>query len=187
MLAEPFVWLRSRQNCPPLLPDPGRFISLSPFLVQEPEPDDSGPGEVSSWDVSAERPTSTVGKLSKTESQNHMSPRYSADLHIWKHADKIARFCFYKSYLPFTSVSLQHLRLSSEMFLKTQKVRGFFLFVFFLKTWPSFVSIFTRFVVKWRTGCTDVLAAPPWKTDRTPRPRVTEPAAWRASAPQTHD
>ncbi|XP_056902531.1 phosphofurin acidic cluster sorting protein 2 isoform X2 [Takifugu flavidus] len=42
----------------------------------EVEPDDSGPvpGEVSSWDVNAERPTSTVAKLCKTESQNHMSP-----------------------------------------------------------------------------------------------------------------
>uniref|UniRef100_A0A8D0D4W8 Phosphofurin acidic cluster sorting protein 2-like n=1 Tax=Sander lucioperca TaxID=283035 RepID=A0A8D0D4W8_SANLU len=38
--------------------------------------DDSGPGpgEVSSWDVNTERMTSTVGKLCKTESQNHMSP-----------------------------------------------------------------------------------------------------------------
>uniref|UniRef100_A0A3Q3WAE8 Phosphofurin acidic cluster sorting protein 2 n=1 Tax=Mola mola TaxID=94237 RepID=A0A3Q3WAE8_MOLML len=44
--------------------------------VQEPEPDDNGtgPGEVSSWDVNTERMTSTVGKLCKTESQNHMSP-----------------------------------------------------------------------------------------------------------------
>uniref|UniRef100_A0A8C9YZI1 Phosphofurin acidic cluster sorting protein 2-like n=1 Tax=Sander lucioperca TaxID=283035 RepID=A0A8C9YZI1_SANLU len=43
----------------------------------EPEADDSGPGpgEVSSWDVNTERMTSTVGKLCKTESQNHMSPR----------------------------------------------------------------------------------------------------------------
>ncbi|XP_042357521.1 phosphofurin acidic cluster sorting protein 1 isoform X2 [Plectropomus leopardus] len=42
----------------------------------EPEADDSGlgPGEVSSWDVNTERMTSTVGKLCKTESQNHMSP-----------------------------------------------------------------------------------------------------------------
>uniref|UniRef100_H3D7C9 Phosphofurin acidic cluster sorting protein 2 n=1 Tax=Tetraodon nigroviridis TaxID=99883 RepID=H3D7C9_TETNG len=48
--------------------------SIADTATGEPEPDDSGPGEVSSWDVSAERPTSTVGKLSKTESQNHMSP-----------------------------------------------------------------------------------------------------------------
>uniref|UniRef100_A0A672J6P3 Phosphofurin acidic cluster sorting protein 2-like n=1 Tax=Salarias fasciatus TaxID=181472 RepID=A0A672J6P3_SALFA len=42
-----------------------------------PETDDSGTGqgEVSNWDVNAERITSTVGKLCKTESQNHMSPR----------------------------------------------------------------------------------------------------------------
>ena len=46
------------------------------------EADDSGlgqgpaQGEVSgSWDVSTERLASTVGKLCKTESQNHMSPR----------------------------------------------------------------------------------------------------------------
>ncbi|KAK5853750.1 hypothetical protein PBY51_014881 [Eleginops maclovinus] len=44
--------------------------------VGEPETEDSGPGpgEVSSWDVNTERVTSTVGKLCKTESQNHMSP-----------------------------------------------------------------------------------------------------------------
>uniref|UniRef100_A0A3B4AEM5 Phosphofurin acidic cluster sorting protein 2 n=1 Tax=Periophthalmus magnuspinnatus TaxID=409849 RepID=A0A3B4AEM5_9GOBI len=44
---------------------------------QEPETDDSGPGpgEVSSWDVNSERVSSTVGKLCKTESQNHMSPK----------------------------------------------------------------------------------------------------------------
>ncbi|KAF7219661.1 phosphofurin acidic cluster sorting protein 2 isoform X3 [Nothobranchius furzeri] len=44
--------------------------------VQEPEPENSGPtaGEATSWDVSAERITSSVGKLCKTESQNHMSP-----------------------------------------------------------------------------------------------------------------
>lgn len=60
------------------------------FLVQEPEADDSGPGpgEVSSWDVNTERMTSTVGKLCKTESQNHMSPRYTAAHYIWKHAHK---------------------------------------------------------------------------------------------------
>nr|XP_057915228.1 phosphofurin acidic cluster sorting protein 2 isoform X4 [Doryrhamphus excisus] len=42
----------------------------------EPETNDSGPGlgEVSNWDVNTERMTSTVGKLCKTESQNHMSP-----------------------------------------------------------------------------------------------------------------
>uniref|UniRef100_A0A8C6TH04 Phosphofurin acidic cluster sorting protein 1/2 C-terminal domain-containing protein n=1 Tax=Neogobius melanostomus TaxID=47308 RepID=A0A8C6TH04_9GOBI len=42
----------------------------------EPETDDSSPGqgEVSGWDVNTERVTSTVGKLCKTESQNHMSP-----------------------------------------------------------------------------------------------------------------
>uniref|UniRef100_A0A3Q4B205 Phosphofurin acidic cluster sorting protein 2-like n=1 Tax=Mola mola TaxID=94237 RepID=A0A3Q4B205_MOLML len=60
---------------------PVRLCSLqpssSPLFVQEPEPDDNGtgPGEVSSWDVNTERMTSTVGKLCKTESQNHMSPR----------------------------------------------------------------------------------------------------------------
>uniref|UniRef100_A0A1A8BYX2 Phosphofurin acidic cluster sorting protein 2 n=1 Tax=Nothobranchius kadleci TaxID=1051664 RepID=A0A1A8BYX2_NOTKA len=44
--------------------------------VQEPEPENSGPtaGEAASWDVGAERITSSVGKLCKTESQNHMSP-----------------------------------------------------------------------------------------------------------------
>ncbi|KAM4591433.1 phosphofurin acidic cluster sorting protein 2 isoform 2-T2 [Odontesthes bonariensis] len=44
--------------------------------AQEPEIDDSapGPGEVNSWDVNTERVTSSVGKLYKTESQNHMSP-----------------------------------------------------------------------------------------------------------------
>uniref|UniRef100_A0A1A8RB41 Phosphofurin acidic cluster sorting protein 2 n=1 Tax=Nothobranchius rachovii TaxID=451742 RepID=A0A1A8RB41_9TELE len=44
--------------------------------VQEPEPENSGPtaGEATSWDVNAERITSSVGKLCKTESQNHMSP-----------------------------------------------------------------------------------------------------------------
>ncbi|XP_072247403.1 phosphofurin acidic cluster sorting protein 2 isoform X2 [Leuresthes tenuis] len=44
--------------------------------VQEPEIDDSapGPGEVNSWEVNTERVTSSVGKLYKTESQNHMSP-----------------------------------------------------------------------------------------------------------------
>uniref|UniRef100_A0A8C2WLI7 Phosphofurin acidic cluster sorting protein 2-like n=1 Tax=Cyclopterus lumpus TaxID=8103 RepID=A0A8C2WLI7_CYCLU len=49
----------------------------------EPETDDKGPGpgpgpvlgETSSWDVNTERVTNTVGKLCKTESQNHMSPR----------------------------------------------------------------------------------------------------------------
>uniref|UniRef100_G3NJA9 Phosphofurin acidic cluster sorting protein 2-like n=1 Tax=Gasterosteus aculeatus aculeatus TaxID=481459 RepID=G3NJA9_GASAC len=42
----------------------------------EPETEERGPGpgEVSSCDVSTERVTSTVGKLCKTESQNHMSP-----------------------------------------------------------------------------------------------------------------
>uniref|UniRef100_A0A1A8SCW8 Phosphofurin acidic cluster sorting protein 2 n=1 Tax=Nothobranchius rachovii TaxID=451742 RepID=A0A1A8SCW8_9TELE len=44
--------------------------------LQEPEPENSGPtaGEATSWDVNAERITSSVGKLCKTESQNHMSP-----------------------------------------------------------------------------------------------------------------
>lgn len=118
------IWWRptlSRQNCP----SPHWFISLSPFVVQEPEPDDSGPGEVSSWDVNTERPTSTVGKLSKTESQNHMSPRYSADLHIWKHADKIVSLCFYKSYFTFSSVSLRHLGLTQKCFWKSKRL-GFF-------------------------------------------------------------
>lgn len=57
-----------------------------PFRFQEPEPDDSGPGsgEVSSWDLNTERVTTTVGKLCKTESQNHMSPRYSAKRLTWK-------------------------------------------------------------------------------------------------------
>lgn len=76
-------------------------------------------------------------------------------------------------------------RLNSEMFLKIQKMRGFFFSL--LRTYLSFVSILTRSTVKWRTGCRDVLVAPPWKTDRTPRPRVTEPAVWRASALQTRD
>ena len=66
------------------------MFALFIFLVQEPEADDGGPGpgEVSSWDVNTERMTSTVGKLCKTESQNHMSPRYTAaqNMYIWKHA-----------------------------------------------------------------------------------------------------
>ena len=47
------------------------------IMLQEPEADDNGPGpvDVSGWDVNTERMTSTVGKLAKTESQNHMSPR----------------------------------------------------------------------------------------------------------------
>ncbi|KAI3363046.1 hypothetical protein L3Q82_011704, partial [Scortum barcoo] len=55
---------------------PSWLIFAPPLSVQEPETEDSGPGlgEVSSWDVNSERMTSTVGKLSKTESQNHMSP-----------------------------------------------------------------------------------------------------------------
>ncbi|XP_057703849.1 phosphofurin acidic cluster sorting protein 2 isoform X2 [Corythoichthys intestinalis] len=50
--------------------------SAADITIGEPENDDSGPGpvEVSSWDVNTERMASTVGKLSKTESQNHMSP-----------------------------------------------------------------------------------------------------------------
>ncbi|XP_041866189.1 phosphofurin acidic cluster sorting protein 2 isoform X1 [Melanotaenia boesemani] len=50
--------------------------SSADTTVREPETDDSGPvpGEVNSWDVNTERMTSTVGKLCKTESQNHMSP-----------------------------------------------------------------------------------------------------------------
>ncbi|XP_026210213.1 phosphofurin acidic cluster sorting protein 2 isoform X2 [Anabas testudineus] len=50
--------------------------TIADTTVGEPETDDrgSGPGEVSSWDVNTERMTSTVGKLCKTESQNHMSP-----------------------------------------------------------------------------------------------------------------
>ncbi|CAL8390298.1 unnamed protein product [Arctogadus glacialis] len=55
-----------------IIPDP---------VIGEMEADDSGlgqgptQGEVSgSWDVSTERLASTVGKLCKTESQNHMSP-----------------------------------------------------------------------------------------------------------------
>ncbi|KAF0027277.1 hypothetical protein F2P81_020018 [Scophthalmus maximus] len=52
--------------------------SVAEATVGEPETDDNGPvpgpGEVSSWDVNTERVTSTVGKLCKTESQNHMSP-----------------------------------------------------------------------------------------------------------------
>ncbi|MEQ2184545.1 hypothetical protein GOODEAATRI_009090 [Goodea atripinnis] len=45
--------------------------------VQEPETENSGSGagEANSWDVNTERIPSTVGKLCKTESQNHMSPR----------------------------------------------------------------------------------------------------------------
>lgn len=118
------IWWGLRCPVRIVLP-PCWFISLSPFVVQEPEPDDSGPGEVSSWDVNTERPTSTVGKLSKTESQNHMSPRYSADVHIWKHADKIVSLCFYKSYFTFTSVSLQHLGLTQKYFWKSKRL-GFF-------------------------------------------------------------
>ncbi|XP_033835550.1 phosphofurin acidic cluster sorting protein 2 isoform X1 [Periophthalmus magnuspinnatus] len=50
--------------------------SINDAAAGEPETDDSGPGpgEVSSWDVNSERVSSTVGKLCKTESQNHMSP-----------------------------------------------------------------------------------------------------------------
>lgn len=49
-------------------------------ILQETETEDvgAGLGEVSSgWDVSADR--SSVGKLCKTESQNHMSPRYTSN------------------------------------------------------------------------------------------------------------
>ncbi|XP_013768658.1 phosphofurin acidic cluster sorting protein 1-like isoform X3 [Pundamilia nyererei] len=55
---------------------PSWLIFAPPLLVQEPETDDSGPGpgEVSSWDVNIERVPCSVGKLCKTESQNHMSP-----------------------------------------------------------------------------------------------------------------
>lgn len=53
---------------------------LSSLQVQEPEPENSGPGpgpgEVNNWDINSERVTTSVGKLCKTESQNHMSPRY---------------------------------------------------------------------------------------------------------------
>lgn len=75
-----------------VLLQPSWLIFAPPLLVQEPETEDSGPGpgEVSSWDVNTERMTSTVGKLCKTESQNHMSPRYTAVHYIWKHAHKIA-------------------------------------------------------------------------------------------------
>ncbi|XP_056147335.1 phosphofurin acidic cluster sorting protein 2-like isoform X2 [Lampris incognitus] len=51
--------------------------SVPETTVGETEPEDGGPGtaEVSgSWDVSTERLAGTVGKLCKTESQNHMSP-----------------------------------------------------------------------------------------------------------------
>ncbi|XP_054653871.1 phosphofurin acidic cluster sorting protein 2 isoform X3 [Dunckerocampus dactyliophorus] len=50
--------------------------SVKDTTIGEPETNDSGPGlgEVSNWDVNTERMTSTVGKLCKTESQNHMSP-----------------------------------------------------------------------------------------------------------------
>ncbi|KAG7230073.1 hypothetical protein INR49_009793 [Caranx melampygus] len=50
--------------------------SITDTTAGEPETDDNGPGpgEVSNWDVNTERMTSTVGKLCKTESQNHMSP-----------------------------------------------------------------------------------------------------------------
>ncbi|XP_077960124.1 phosphofurin acidic cluster sorting protein 2 isoform X4 [Gasterosteus aculeatus] len=50
--------------------------SATDTIVGEPETEERGPGpgEVSSCDVSTERVTSTVGKLCKTESQNHMSP-----------------------------------------------------------------------------------------------------------------
>ncbi|XP_061914558.1 phosphofurin acidic cluster sorting protein 2 isoform X2 [Entelurus aequoreus] len=50
--------------------------SVKDTTIAEPEADESGPGpgEVSNWDGNTERITSTVGKLCKTESQNHMSP-----------------------------------------------------------------------------------------------------------------
>uniref|UniRef100_A0A3Q2WKF2 Phosphofurin acidic cluster sorting protein 2-like n=1 Tax=Haplochromis burtoni TaxID=8153 RepID=A0A3Q2WKF2_HAPBU len=59
-----------------VLLQPSWLIFAPPLLVQEPETDDSGPGpgEVSSWDVNIERVPCSVGKLCKTESQNHMSP-----------------------------------------------------------------------------------------------------------------
>lgn len=70
---------------------------LAPFSFQEPETDDSGPGqvEVSSWDVNTERITSTVGKLCKTESQNHMSPRYSTE-YVCKHTYLVLHTWFWK-------------------------------------------------------------------------------------------
>ncbi|XP_024916835.1 phosphofurin acidic cluster sorting protein 2-like isoform X6 [Cynoglossus semilaevis] len=50
--------------------------SVTDTTTGEPDTDDNGPalGEVSSWDPNTERITSPVGKLCKTESQNHMSP-----------------------------------------------------------------------------------------------------------------
>lgn len=71
--------------------------------VQEPEPDDGviGPGEVSSWDLNTERVTTTVGKLCKTESQNHMSPRYPAERLTWKRAHRPVSSCLF-----FASISL---------------------------------------------------------------------------------
>lgn len=66
-----YLWNAADSVCAVLLAHP------LPRLFQEPEIDDNGPGqgEVSSWDVNTERVTTTVGKLCKTESQNHMSPR----------------------------------------------------------------------------------------------------------------
>uniref|UniRef100_A0A3Q4HA00 Phosphofurin acidic cluster sorting protein 1-like n=1 Tax=Neolamprologus brichardi TaxID=32507 RepID=A0A3Q4HA00_NEOBR len=63
-------------NISVVLLQPSWLIFAPPLLVQEPETDDSGPGpgEVSSWDVNIERVPCSVGKLCKTESQNHMSP-----------------------------------------------------------------------------------------------------------------
>lgn len=164
-----------------------------PLLVQEPETDDigpgpgPGPGEVSSWDVNTERMTSTVGKLCKTESQNHMSPRYTADHYIYEHAHKTV-LCHHV----FTQVALDlylffmcHLEwVFPQQFLWNISLIRFLLVCF--SCILSFLCLASS-SVKWRTGCRGVLAAPPWKTDRTLRPRATGPAAWRASAPQTHD
>ena len=77
----PLWWLIHVWKWRVLLPKPSfhtrLFFPLSLSKVQEPEIDDSAPGpaEVNSWEVNTERVTSSVGKLYKTESQNHMSPR----------------------------------------------------------------------------------------------------------------
>uniref|UniRef100_A0A8C7YZ44 Phosphofurin acidic cluster sorting protein 2-like n=1 Tax=Oryzias sinensis TaxID=183150 RepID=A0A8C7YZ44_9TELE len=48
-------------------------VGSQTFLTKN-EDNGAGPGEVNSWEVNPERITSPVGKLCKTESQNHMSP-----------------------------------------------------------------------------------------------------------------
>lgn len=83
---------------------PGSPLHTSLF-VQEPEPDDSGPGpgEVSSWDLNTERVTTPVGKLCKTESQNHMSPRLlSRAIHLEKNCLPVSCVSFALNVLCFS-------------------------------------------------------------------------------------